>query len=215
MVLLGGAYFYDGTLILDVLLWSIVLAVVSLFIWKFYKAISKRNLLSLDLNKYNRSEHPLLNKFLAVLLYLLEYIIIMPLLLSLWFGILSVVMFLIAGESIAIPHVLLISAALIGAIRILAYFHNEIAKDLAKLFPFIALSTFLLSFGTFNFSILTERFREIPFLLSTKNLLAYIFVVFVIEIVLRLFYTIYDFWRSEEEETKDNKEEETESLLKE
>ena len=66
-----AAFSGDGSLAVQVLIFSIVLAVVSLFIWEFYKSTSKRNLIKLNLSKYNVSEHPLTSKFLATLLYLL------------------------------------------------------------------------------------------------------------------------------------------------
>jgi len=116
-----AAFSGDGSLAVQVLIFSIVLAVVSLFIWEFYKSTSKRNLIKLNLNKYNVSDHPLTSKFLATLLYLLEYMIIMPLLILLWYAGLSIVLLLVASGR-TVDQVLLLSAVVIGAIRILAYF---------------------------------------------------------------------------------------------
>ena len=70
---------FNQSMALNVLLFAVILAVVSLFIWKFYRSTSKMNLIELNLSKYNQSEHPLAGKFFALILYLLEYIIIMPL----------------------------------------------------------------------------------------------------------------------------------------
>ena len=92
---------------------------------------------------------------------------------------------------------LLIAAALIGAIRILAYYRNEISKDIAKLFPFIALALFLLSPGVFDSDNILRKLSEIPLLLN--NVVYFIIVIFAIEIVLRVFYMTYEFWRSEDE----------------
>ena len=183
-------------LIVKVLLLAIVLAVISIFICQFYKSTSKRNLIDLNLRQYNRFEHPLANKFLAAVLYLLEYIIIMPFLLLLWFGGLSIVLLLIAEERSA-PEILLIAAALIGAIRILAYYRNEISKDIAKLFPFIALALFLLSPGVFDSDNILRKLSDIPLLLN--NVVYFIIVIFAFEIILRVFYMTYEFGRSEDE----------------
>jgi len=189
-----SSLFFDSSLAANVLLLSAALAIGSLFIWKFYKSTSRRNLIKLNLYKYNTSEHPLANKLFAMLFYLIEYIVIMPLLIILWFAGLSIVLMLIATER-SPNEILMISAAMIGAIRILAYIKGEIAKDLAKLFPFIALSFFLLE-GVSDFrSVFISKVSEIPSLFS--NILSFILVVVVIEIILRVFYTIYEFWRSE------------------
>src|SRR3989344_1832016 len=76
----------NGQLALNALLLIIVLAVISLFIYKFYNSISKRNLIELNLRQYNYSSHPIASKFFAILLYLLEYMVIMPFLILLWFA---------------------------------------------------------------------------------------------------------------------------------
>jgi len=188
--------FSSSSLVVNVLLFAIILAVVSFFIWKFYKSTSKRNLIELDLRKYNYSEHPVSSKAFAIVLYLLEYVIIMPFLLVLWFTGLSLVLLLIAKER-SVTDVLFISAALIGAIRILAYYKGEIAKDLAKLFPFITLSIFLLSPGAFDFSNLFSQLAVIPQLID--SIFSFVLIISLLEIVLRVFYTVFEFYKSEEE----------------
>jgi len=191
----AGAFFNDG-LALNVLVLSIVLAVVSLFIWEFYKSTSKRNLIHLNLKQYNTSEHPIFNKLFAILFYFIEYILIMPLLIVLWFSALSFMLLLIAEEGTPVNEVLMIAAIVIGGIRILAYFKREIAKDVAKIFPFIALSIFLLTLGDFfNFGNLLEQMRVLPTLID--HIFSYLVIIFFIEIVLRVFYTVFDFWVSE------------------
>lgn len=179
----------------------ILLAVVSFFIYGFYKSTGKRNLLSLNLKKYNYSNHPVANKFFATLFYLIEYIVIIPILLVLWFAGLSIVLLLLAQNK-PVEQILFASAAVIGAIRVIAYFKGELAKDLAKLFPFIALSVFLLSPEALNISRISEQIREIPLLLN--NIAIFIFVVFLIEFALRVFYTFYQFLVSEDERGEDS-----------
>ncbi|MBU0466348.1 MAG: hypothetical protein KJ718_06160 [Nanoarchaeota archaeon] len=189
-----SSLFFDRALAVSVLVLAVTLAVAALFIFKFYKSISKRNLIALNLNKYNTSEHPIMGKLFAMVLYLLEYIVIMPVIIVLWFAALAIILLLIAKEQ-SIGYILWLSASMIGAIRILAYIRGEIAKDLAKLFPFITLSIFLLSPGEFNLNVIIEKVRTIPDLLT--HIFSFIFVVLVVEIILRVFYTVYEFWRSE------------------
>lgn len=182
-------------LILQVFSLAILLTIVSLFIWKFYKSISKRNLIELNLSKYNRFSHPVLSKMLAGFLFLIENILVMPILITLWFAGLSIVLLLIAEER-SVQGILLISAVFITTIRILAYHRAEISKDLAKIFPFIALSIFLLSPGAFDVPAILGKFKEIPLLLV--NIVYFLIIIFAVEIVLSIFYAVYDFFRSEE-----------------
>ena len=107
-------------LALNVLILAIILAIVSLFIWEFYKSASKRNILNLNLNQYNQSDHPLFKKVYAVGFYLVEYLLITPVLMLLWFAALSFVLLLITEEGVSVAQLLMISAVNIGAVRILA-----------------------------------------------------------------------------------------------
>ncbi len=189
---------FDDTLALNVLLLIFLLTIISYFIWKFYKSLSKRNLIELNLKKYNTSNHPLTNKLFAILFYLIEYVIVVPLLIALWFAALSFVLLVITEEGTGIDYVLLISATVVGSVRILAYFNKHLSEDLAKLFPFISLSVFLLTLGnSFNIAKFTSHIGEIPLLLN--NIFSYIVVISFVEVVLRFVYTIFEFWKSEEE----------------
>ena len=178
------------------MLFVFLLSLVSLFVYKFYKSTSKKNIIELNLKKYNYSSHPVSSKIFATLLYLLEYAIIMPFLLMLWFAGLAIVLLLIAPERGA-DEIVFISAALVATIRVLAYFKGEISKDLAKLFPFIALSLFLLSPQVFDLGNTIAQLSAIPSVLN--NLFSFILVIFLLEIFLRVIYAIFQFWKSEEE----------------
>jgi len=182
---------------INLILVAIIIAVVSIFIWKFYRSLSQRNLIPLNLRKYSKSSHPEASKFLASVLYLLENILLMPVLIFFWFAALSIVILIIAPER-EVEQILLLTGGLVAAVRILAYYNQEIAKDLAKLFPFITLSIFILTPGAFNFETMLRQLVEIPFLL--RNIFSFLIVVFVVEIALRIIYTTTEFLRTEEEE---------------
>lgn len=181
---------------LNVFLAAILVAVVALFIWKFYNSLSEKNIIRLNLRQYNRSEHPFFSKLFAIFLYFVEYIIIMPVLISLWFTALSVLMLLIVSER-PVDQVLLITGALVGAVRILAYHNSEIAKDLAKLFPFTAFTLFLLTPNVFDLGRIVGNIGDV--IASLGNVFYFLAVIFAIEIVLRLFYTVMELWQSEDE----------------
>lgn len=173
-----------------------ILVLICLFILEFYKSISKRNLISLNLRKYNTSVHPILSKVFALSLYLLEYIIIMPVLILLWFVAMAFVLLLVSSER-ATADVLFIAVAFIGAIRVLAYYKTEIAREVAKLFPLTVLSLYILTPNSANLINLFSNIQFLPAYLDA--ILSYMFVVFFIEIILRIIYELYDFWLSEEE----------------
>jgi hypothetical protein len=179
----------------SVLLWVVVMAVAAAFIYIFYKSVSKRDLLSLNLRKHNYSEHPGASKFFGFVFFLLEYIIIIPILVILWFAGLSIVLLFIE-KTRSLDEILLIAAAVIGATRVLAYYHSEISKDLAKMFPFIVLSVFLLSPGEFSATVIWEKVYEIPTLLGA--IFSFVLVIILIEIVLRMIYSVVKFFKKDE-----------------
>lgn len=181
--------------VLEVLLFILLITLVSIFIYYFYLSISKRSIITLNLRQYNRTLHPFWNKMLASFLFFVEYLLLMPFLILLWFAALSIIILLIADEKTA-SQVLFVSAGLIGAVRILAYFHQEIAKDLAKLFPFIMLSVFILSPNSFFPSKIMEKIFEIPSLFPKA--IFFLGIVVAVEIILRIFHTAAEFFYSSE-----------------
>jgi hypothetical protein len=184
------------SLVVAVISLSILLTIIALFIWEFYKSISQKNLIKLNLRKYNYSDHSVSRKVIASVFYLLEYLIIMPVLIILWFTALSIVLLVIARE-LPIDRVLLISAVIITSARILAYRKRIISEDIAKLFPLMVLSIFLLSPGALDIETVLARLSEIPVLLN--QIVYYILIITLIEVILRIFYTMYEFWRTEDE----------------
>lgn len=181
----------------DVGLIGLGVALLALFIFYFYRTLSQRNFISLNLGQYNNVEHAGLSKLAAIGFYLIEYVIAMPILLLFWFTALSVFILVLSPEK-AIAGTLMLSAAIIVAIRVLSYFKEEISKDLAKLFPFITLSVFILTPGALQVNAIIGNLRELPLLFG--SIFNFLFVIFVIEILLRFIYTLKVFVRSEGEE---------------
>tara|TARA_Y100000310_G_scaffold323394_1_gene383669 strand:+ start:1966 stop:2658 length:693 start_codon:yes stop_codon:yes gene_type:complete len=174
----------------SLLITAIIIALISIFIWKFYRNLSKRNLITLNLTKYNRSEHPSLSKLYAIALYLVEYIIIIPALVLIWFAGLTIIILLIA-EGKEVQQIILLSAATVAAIRILAYYEEDLSRDLAKLFPFITLSTFILSAESINLQSILNNLPSINTLLS--NVIYFLVAIVAIEIFLRIIYMLVQY----------------------
>ena len=167
----------------------------SVFIFQFYKFLARKNILQFNLNQYNNTSNPGLNKFLASLFYVLEYIIIIPLIVFFWFGILSLFL-LVLSKSPSVEQILLVAAAIIAATRVTSYVSGTLSKDLAKMFPFTILAIFLVDPDFFSFDKLIDRINEIPSLLNH----IFIFLVFIIglEILMRLVYLVIQALQSSE-----------------
>lgn len=179
-----------------------LVALYSVFIWNFYKFISKKNIIELNLNKYNTSEHPLLAKFLAGFFYFLEYIIILPFLIFFWFGVFTLFLIFL-NESLDLSGILIVSATIITAIRITSYYKEELAKDLAKLLPFTLLAISILNPKFFNIERIFSNFSEIPNFFS--KIIIYLLFIIVIEIILRFFSFIFSLIGTNQPEIEEKK----------
>jgi len=171
--------------LIELFLWSLLIFVSSLLIWKFYRSVSKKNILGLNLNKYNKSEHPLFAKLLTGVFYLLEYILILPFLIFVWFGAFTLFLILLA-ENLEVSVILKIAIVVIAAIRMTAYYKEDLSKDLAKMLPF-ALLAILITNPTFftNFLSIIENLTKIGESFSQIGI--YFTFIISLEIILRIF----------------------------
>jgi hypothetical protein len=109
--------------------------------WKFSRFMSRRDVLKLNLSNYSRSKHPEARKTFAVFLYLIEYIIILPFVIFIWFiGLTAII--LLASQDQAVIQVLTLAAAIVACIRIVSYYDEDLSRDIAKLFPLTLLDRF-------------------------------------------------------------------------
>ena len=85
---------------------------------------------------------------------------------------------------LSVAMVLLISVAIVAAVRVTAYYNEDLSKDLAKMLPFALLGVFLLDTSFFSFS---EALTEIKQLfLLWENMIYYFIFVIGLEFVLRI-----------------------------
>lgn len=167
----------------------LLIVIYSIFIWKFYRFIATKNLIGLNLSQYNRAEHPLFTKLFAGALYFIEYVIILPFLIFFWFAFFTIFLVILAEEGLGIDKIVLISATIIAAIRMTAYYKEDLAKDLAKLLPFTLLAFFILNISTFKADIIINRLILMPNYFSI--IISYLTFIVILEVVLRFFDFIF------------------------
>ncbi len=182
----------DYKVLFSLLLYTIFIAIYAIFIWKFYKFLAKKEIIELNLGQYNHSNHPRLDKFLAIVLYTIEYLIILPFLVLFWFTILSLFLLLLSEQGAY--ETLLIGAAIIASTRITSYISEDLSKDLAKILPFTVLGLFIIKEDFFNISDTFLKIKEIPTLFN--NILLFLLFIFAIEFILRSFYSTIEFFQS-------------------
>lgn len=151
----------------------------AVFIFKFYRFLAKRDILKLDLSRYvGRTAR--LGKFV---IYVLENILLFPVIVFFWYAVLVVLLSLLAKNQTP-ESILLVSIALVGAVRATSYYSEDLSKDLAKMFPFALLGVYLVDQSFFELSVSLEVLRGMP---DRWDLIAYYLVFTVaLEFVLRI-----------------------------
>ena len=176
--LIGETYF-------QLFLFTFGLFFYSVFVWFFYKSLSKRDLFKLDLEKYNfyNTKHKTLRKIGGAIKYTLKYGIIFPIFIFIWFLILSLFLLIMTEEAV-VSQILLLSIVVVSTIRITSYFKEDLSNDLAKLIPFALLAISLVDTNFFEVETTIARLSEIPILWDQ----IFQFLVFsvVLEWVLRI-----------------------------
>lgn len=197
----------------NLLILVLLIVLYSIFIWKFYRFISTKNFLGLNLNKYNKSQNPFFTKLLAGALYFLEYIIILPFLIFFWFSIFTFFLIILTTTK-EISQILIISAVVIAAIRMTAYYKEDLSQEIAKFLPLTLLAIAVLNPNTFSEAQYIERIishiSQIPNFLNQIGY--YLGFIIILEIILRFFDFIFSLFGLEEVEEikKSAKEEEGE-----
>lgn len=165
-----------------VAVYILLISIYSIFIWKVHKLISRKDIISLNLRQYNSFDHPTINKIFAGVLYFIEYVIVLPFLVLFWYILFALVLVLFS-EIDSIEQILLLSAAVVGSIRLLAYYNKEISAEIAKLLPFTILAITLLSHKLMD----VARFNDLAGQLSQFFSFVFYVLLFIVglEIILR------------------------------
>ncbi|MFH1365576.1 MAG: hypothetical protein ABIH28_03260 [archaeon] len=166
---------------LNLFLLALLVALYAILIWKFYRWIAKKDILELNLAQYNKYQHSGIAKALAVIIYLLEYLIILPIVIFVWFSLFTLFLMLLT-ENLEMNQLLIISVTIITAIRITSYYKEDLSRDLAKLLPLTLLGVAITQ-GLVNFEKVLTQVSAIPSFFN--NIGTYLIFILVVEYLLR------------------------------
>jgi hypothetical protein len=169
------------------LLFILGLAIYSLFIFKFYKFVAKRDVFNINFKEYNQQNYSRLKKSFHGIGYLIKYILIFPLLTFFWLIILTTILAFLSKQS-TVNTILLVSVSLVGVVRVMSYYNEDLSKDLSKMLPFALLGVFLVDVSYFSISTSLEAIKNIPAL--WKIIIYYLLVIILLEFILRVLYII-------------------------
>jgi hypothetical protein len=178
--------------IYDLIGFSIGMVVYGIFIYHFYRFLSKRDLFSFKLEqriaggKFT-STGKKISAAPRIIAFISMNFFIFPFVVFLWFLGYSSIMFLLVHQ-LPTATIFLVSSALIIAIRISAYYNEDLSRDLAKLLPFTLLGIFLYNPQFYSFNEIVPRLEEIPHFIT--QIASFIVVAMMVEITLSILYLI-------------------------
>ena len=136
--------------ILPVAVYVLAMALYAIIIFKFYRFIAGRDIFSLDLSGNDASRVPVLRDLLSLIGYVIKYILLFPAFAFLWFAALTV-MLAFLSEDRALSTILILALATVSAIRVCAYYDEDLSRDLAKILPFAVLAIILIDTASWMF----------------------------------------------------------------
>jgi len=189
---------FESSPFYNLLIYTALVFVYALFVWKFYRFMAEKDILKLNLTKYNRVTLPTLRRIMATFLFFVEYVIILPFVVFFWYTVLATLLLLLSREQ-TMQQIFFISAIFISAVRISAYVNENLAREIAKILPLTALAVFALN-PSFFMVPLIEKVKDAVVLLP--NIKTYIIFIFGVEIFFR-FLSLFPFGEDEQEEQVD------------
>jgi len=166
------------------------IAIYSLFVWYFYRFISQRNALTIFFRRYNKQEN--LSKT-TIIIHSIMYIILFPIIIFVWFTVLAFFIYIIA-EGMPLFIAIFISMTIIAVVRILCYYREDAAKEVAKMIPYAILSFLLTSIAIYanpNF-LLDKDLHSVPntFIANIEEIITAVLLISAIEFTFRILWYV-------------------------
>ena len=120
----------------------IAISIYSVFVFIFYRALAKRDLITLNLNQYSDSLSRRLKGYSRTMIFVLQYIVVVPILITFWTLVLAIILTLLSPDADHSRNAL-IATSVVGAVKILSYWTEDLSRDVAKMLPFGVLGVFL------------------------------------------------------------------------
>ncbi|MCH7737513.1 MAG: hypothetical protein IH872_08955 [Chloroflexi bacterium] len=140
------------------------MTVFALFVFRFYRFVSSKDVFVLDVSRYERSRFQAARVFLHIILYAAKYLFIFPLVAFFWFAAITLMLSFLAtnqDSSTSFKDILLVAMTVVGIIRVCAYISEDLARDLAKMLPFAVLAFLILDLSSFEASDSLEVLKQV------------------------------------------------------
>ena len=172
------------------------ITIYAVFIFNFYRFLSRKNIINLNLEKHNQARLRLIRKLISSVFYVVKFLILFPVFVFFWYFVLAALLSAMARDQ-SIDAVLMVAMAVVGAIRVTAYYNEALSTDLAKILPFALLGIMIIDSSLISFSGSTDNFREA--ITRWDILIYYLVAVVVLELLLRIVFGFYGYLKGASE----------------
>ena len=163
------------------------ITIYSFFIFKFYRYLAKKDLLNQHWHRSYGWNDGFFKRLVKSIFYLFEYVFAIPVLISFWFVFLAALILLMSDN---LPsQILLLAMAIIGSIRITAYYDEGLSRDLSKMIPFALLGVFILNPAFLSVGSLLASAKEFVYLFDM--FFYYLIFLMMLEFVLRIISALF------------------------
>jgi len=165
----------------------IMIAIYSIAVYHFYRYIARRDVFKKSKRKHSKA------------IGFLKYFFFFPFVAILFFMGFSLI-FIFLTESYTVLDILYVAFAIIVAIRITAYYTEDLSKDVAKMLPFAILGIFLIDSSYFSIETINARINTIPE--NINAIFQFVMLIILVEWILRISLNIKQaiFPKKEEEQ---------------
>jgi hypothetical protein len=167
----------SGDLSLFTWLFSIIImiSIYSIIIYNFYRYIARRDCFKPSERKHSKA------------VGFLKYTFLFPFIAMLFFLGFSLILIFLT-DTFDISHILYTAFVLVVAIRITAYYTEDLSKDVAKMLPFAILAIFLVDSSYFSIESVNERIDILPN--YGNQIIQFLILIILVEWILRIALTI-------------------------
>ena len=173
----------QSSLLIGIIVYAAFILIYSGFFWNFNKIVSKKDFYASFIQNYFDEKNEGFKKLIGGILRLIKYIIVFPAVILFWFLVFALFLLFLSKNN-EISKVLLISASMIIAIRILAFSEENLSRNVAKIIPLTLLAIFIINPSFSDLAGFLDKLSLVKDLInSSLNLMIFIFIT---EVVLRI-----------------------------
>ncbi len=165
----------EGFVVLQPLVIFVIwMLVYSVFVFKFYKLVSRKNMLRISWKS---------DGWWNLARYVIKYLLLFPITVFIWFIVISALL-AVLSQVLEIGDIFMISMGITVLIRITAYYNEDLSEELASMIPFALLAVFILDISQVTSATLFRVYDQVP---GAMHILVYYFIFIVmLEIFLEI-----------------------------